>query len=541
MSEKQLSKTYPQKWAQLSVLFGVCFVLFFVNLGQWDLWNPDEPRYAQVSKEMVNRGDWILMHLNGKVYAEKPPLFFWAVAVSSFLMNGFNSFSARLPSALFGTLTVLLTFFLGKKLYCSRTGFLSGLVLATSVEFAYLTTRANIDATLTFFTTASLLCFVTWYYDRKWVPLYGFYVAMALATLTKGPVGFLLPLLVGLVYLAVERDWQGIRKMRLVSGLLLLVVIVLCWYLPAVLRGGRSYLNYTLFHQTIDRYAEGWSHVRPFYYYFLNFPVDFLPWMVFLPAAFVSLYRKRQGEKRREFLLLMVWFVVIFLFFSLSKGKRELYLLPLYPAASLMVGKVWCDFITTPMEHFKQEWITAPLHGLMAFALLGGLAIPLVLWIKLPSYLAYGVPVALMFVVGAIALFFICRQRRYGVVFFLLVAIVTSGFFYVFRVVFPLVNPYKSARYLSQEIVLQMKPGDKLAFYGDFNGAPYHFYTGIVPVPVLQKREDLYQFLRSSERVFCLLRYKEFVKFLIDPGRPPVNLIARRAVGGNDMALITNQ
>ena len=81
-------------------------------------------------------------------------------------MNGVNSFSARFPSALLGTLTVLLAFFLGGKLYCSRTGFLSGLVLATNVEFAYLTTRANIDATLTFFTTASLLCFIYWYGDR---------------------------------------------------------------------------------------------------------------------------------------------------------------------------------------------------------------------------------------------------------------------------------------------------------------------------------------------------------------------------------------
>ena len=185
MPEGRFSRAYPQKWGQLLVLFGVCFVLFFVNLGQWDLWNPDEPRYAQVSREMVSSGDWILMHLNGQVYGEKPPLFFWAIGLSSFLMNGFNSFSARFPSALFGTLTVLLTFFLGKKLYCSRTGFLSGLVLATNVEFAYLATRANIDATLTFFTTASLLCFIHWYGDRKRLSIYGFYRCHGFCDLDK--------------------------------------------------------------------------------------------------------------------------------------------------------------------------------------------------------------------------------------------------------------------------------------------------------------------------------------------------------------------
>jgi 4-amino-4-deoxy-L-arabinose transferase-like glycosyltransferase len=541
MHEGRFSRAYPQKWGQLLVLFGVCFVLFFVNLGQWDLWNPDEPRYAQVSREMVSSGDWILMHLNTQVYGEKPPLFFWAIGLCSFLMNGVNSFAARFPSALFGTLTVLLTFILGGKLYCSRTGFLSGLVLATNVEFAYLTTRANIDATLTFFTTASLLCFIYWYGDRKRLSIYGFYVAMAFATLTKGPVGFLLPLLVALVYLVIQKDWQSIRKMRLFSGLVLLLAIVLCWYLPAVLKGGREYLDYTLFRQTIGRYAEGWSHVRPFYYFFYNFPGDFLPWMLFLPAGIIHLYTGVGNEKRKESLFLLVWFSVIFLFFTFSKGKRELYLLPLYPAASIIVGKVWYDFLSTPMEQLKHEWISFPLYGLIGVLLIGGLAIPLGLWIRLPAYLVYGFPMALFMIGGSIALFLSWRKKRYGVVFLLIVAIMTGGFFYTLRVVFPLINPYKSARYLSQEIVSRMKPGEKLGYYGTFMTAPYNFYTGIVPIVELEKEEDLDHFLQSPERVYCLLRYRELVSLQKTPGRPKMEMIVRRGVGGSDMVLISNQ
>lgn len=190
----------PQSWAQVALLLGLCFVIYFVNLGQWDLWNPDEPRYAQVSREMVNGGDWILMHRNGAIYTDKPPLFFWIIALSSFLWQGLTPFSVRFPSALFGTLTVLLTFFIGKRLYSSRTGFLSGLILATSVQFAYLSIRGNIDTTLTFFTTASILCFLQWYQRRqegeassermRGLSFYGYYVGMALATLAKGPVGF---------------------------------------------------------------------------------------------------------------------------------------------------------------------------------------------------------------------------------------------------------------------------------------------------------------------------------------------------------------
>jgi 4-amino-4-deoxy-L-arabinose transferase-like glycosyltransferase len=156
-------KLFGWFWVQILILLVFCSFLFVVGVGRWDLWNPDEPRYAQVSKEMVEREDWVLMHVNGKTYADKPPLFSWLIALSSLLWQGFTSFSARFPSGLFGTLTVLLTFFLGEKLYGLRTGFLSALILATSFEFAYLSTRANIDATLAFFTTISIFFFLHWY------------------------------------------------------------------------------------------------------------------------------------------------------------------------------------------------------------------------------------------------------------------------------------------------------------------------------------------------------------------------------------------
>ncbi len=541
MSEKRFSFEYPQKWVQGLVLFGFCFVLFFVNLGQWDLWNPDEPRYAQVAREMVTGGDWILMHVNQRVYGDKPPLFFWVVGLSSFLLNGFTSFSVRFPSALFGTLTVLLTFFLGRKLYCSRSGFLSGFILATNVEFHYLATRANIDTTLTFFTTAALLCFFHWYGDRKRLSIYGFYVAMAFATLTKGPVGFILPLLVALIYLGVQREWQSIRKMRLFTGLALLLAIVLCWYLPAVLKGGREYLDYTIFRQSIDRYSEGWSHARSFLYYFYIFPTDFMPWTLFLPAGFIHLCKGIGKEKRKESLFLLIWFSVIFLFFTLSKGKRELYLAPLYPAASVIVGKLWFDFISTPMERLKREWISVPLYALMGAALIGGLALPWVLRATLPAYQAYGVPVTLLMVGGSIALFLSWRKKRYGVVFLLVVAIMSAGLFYTLGVVYPLVNPYKSARYLSQEIVSRIKPGERLGYLGTNMTAPFNFYTGIVPIIELKKKEELDRFLQSPERVYSLLLYKEFVSLQKRLERPNMELIARRGVGSRDMVLISNR
>ncbi len=551
MLEKPFSKIYPQKWIQIALLILFCIFLFFVNLNRWDLWNPDEPRYAQVAREIVNGGDWILMHFNGKTYGDKPPLFFWLIAFSSYLGQGFNSFSARFPSAFFGTLTVLFTFFLGRMLYSSRTGFLSGLVLATSLEFAYLSTRANIDATLTFFTTAAFFCFFQWYRSTKeekgreklsrGLSIYGFYGAMALATLAKGPVGFILPLLVSLIYLSLQKDWKAIKGMRLLPGMLLFMVIVLSWYLPAVLSGGRDYLQETLFKHTVDAYAKGWTHVRPIYYYLYNFPVDFLPWIFFLPAAVAYGYSREKMEKRREFSFLLLWFAIVFIFFSLSKGKRGLYLLPLYPAVSLMVGKLWDDLISTPMERFRNEWISFPLYGLMGLALIGGAALPWIVSMKFPSYLPYTLPFVFLLVGGSLVLFVLYRFKHYGAILFVLIGMMAGGYFYTARVIFPLVNPYKSARFICQEITSRIQPGGELAIFGGFGTGPYNFYTGVVPILELEEKEALFLFLGSSERVFCLLEFRDFSQFQQTEGRPKVQLISRRKVGDDDIVLISNR
>ncbi len=564
--KKQWSNLWNHPSGQVGLLLVLCFALYFVNLGQWDLWNPDEPRYAQVAREMVNGGDWILMHLNGQIYTDKPPLFFWLIAFSSFLWQGFSSFAVRFPSAFFGTMTVFLTFLLGRKLFSFRTGLISAFILATSAEFAYLSTRANIDATLTFFTTASIFCFFRWHQynpphpsplpngEREGVRgdpmkkgnrgnlfIYGFYVGMGLATLAKGPVGFLLPLLVCLTHLIFQKDWKGLRAMKLIPGMLLFFVIVGCWYVPALVKGGKEYFDATLMHHTVERFAKGSSHIRPFYYYLFNFPADFLPWFLFLPGAIAYSLSEEVSNKKKELLFLLIWCGVIFLFFSISKGKRGLYLLPLFPAVSLMVGKLLEDFVSSSMKHFRKEWVSIPLYGFMGLLLVGGGAIPWLVSMKFHSYLSYSLPVAFLLAGGSIAMFVLYRFRLYGAVFTLLIGMMAGTFFYATRIVFPLINPYKSARFISQEITSRIQAGDKLAIYGDFVFAPYNYYTEIVPILELEKREEFIRFLQSEERVFCLLKFRDFTQFQTMGDRPKIELIARRNVGGDDMVLISNR
>jgi len=579
--QRKFRQLFQQPPVQIFILLNVCFFLFILGLGRWDLWNPDEPRYAQVAKEMVEGRDWILMHVNGNTYVDKPPLFFWLIALSSFLWQGFTSFSARFPSGLFATLTVLLTFFLGKKLHGSRTGFLSALILATSFEFAYLSTRANIDATLTFFTTTSIFFFLYWYQhskeegdgekDKGSLSIYGFYIGMAFATLAKGPVGFILPLMVSLVYLLVQKDWKAVKRMELLTGMALCFVVVLSWYLPAVLKGGQNFLNETLLHHTIDRFAKGSSHIRPYYYYLTNFPVDFLPWSLFLPGAIVYGFSEKKAGISRGFLFLLIWFVAIFLFFSFSKGKRAIYLLPLYPAASLLVGRLWDDYLSSSGRFSVREaWITLPVYLFIIVFLLMGIflyAAPIVASFSIgPSapkilkmiikgtgaaaeYLSYVprwsvIPFVFLLVGLGILLSLAHGLRFQSLVFVLLVATVGIGFFYATRVIFRLVNPYKSARFISQEITQTMKPEEKLVMYGDIGSAvtaQYNFYTGIVPILEIENEGEVIDLFRSKERVFCLFRYRDYERLSREYSGVPLQLITRRNVGDRDMAFISNR
>ena len=394
---------------------------------------------------------------------------------------------------------------------------------------------------------------------------------MALATLAKGPVGFILPLMVSLVYLLVQKDWKAMKRMRLLTGMALCFVVVLSWYLPAVLKGGQHFLNETLVHHTIDRFAKGSSHVRPIYYYLINFPVDFLPWFLFLRGAIVYGFSERKEGISKGFLFLLIWFAAIFIFFSFSRGKRAIYLLPLYPAASLMVGRFWDDSLSGSSQFpVRKIWITLPVYLFIVLFFLMGIFLYVVpalanfsVDLSTPriiktivkgaasgaKYLSYvprwSVIPFIFLLVGSGILLSLAQGLRYkSLVFILIVATAGMGYFYTTRVIFPLVNPYKSARFISQEIVQKIKPGEKLVMYGYIGSAvtaQYNFYTGIVPILETENGAEVIDFFRSKEKVFCLVESDDYENLVRKYTDLSLNLIIRRGVGSRDMVVVSNR
>ena len=356
------------------LLLLVAAVILFINIGGWDLWNPDEPRYAEVAREMLKTGNYIVPHINGEIYPDKPPVFFWLIALCSKPFGDVSAATARFPSALAALGVIFLTCLLGRKLYNPTVGFFAGLILLSTTQFFWLALRANIDVTLTLWTTLAIFLLYCGYTRErgKHVCYLLAYFFMGLATITKGPVGIAIPLVTMLLYCITQKQYGQLKKLDLLPGLIIIAATAALWLVPACILGGNEYTQNILFKQTVGRAVDSYSHKQPFYYYLVNFPADFNPWTIFIPSAVIFFWRKKKQGGQLNLTFPLVWFAGTFIFFSLVSGKRNLYLLPLYPAAALLMARFWYDVIEAAKEQ-PAKLITIPFYILFGALTLGSL------------------------------------------------------------------------------------------------------------------------------------------------------------------------
>lgn len=505
-------------------------VMFF-NLGGWDLWNPDEPRYAEVAREMLMRGEYLVPHLNGEVYFDKPPLFFAIIALFSKLTGEVTALSARLPSAVFGVLTLLVVFALGGRLKGPSMGMLSALILCTSFQFFWLSRRANIDATLTFFTTLSIFAFFVGGHSERnrWAPYLLGYLSMALGFLVKLQPAVIVPFLAIVPYFLWKRgkgfvlDWAHLPGFTAFSG------ILLGWVLLTLESQGLPYLRGLLWERTAATFFHSPGHDRPIYYYLYNFPVQFMPWGIFLPSAVLFCIRKH-----RETLFPFLWFSLVFLFFSLSEAKRGLYLLPLYPAAALMTGWLWWG------TGIGERLLRIPLHFSAVSFLILGIAAPFgglyarKLWEGAPEA---GMLAGFPLILSGLLLFLSMRKGNKTLGFWTIVLVTSWLYILCCWKVLPAVNPYKSYRFLCQKVLQVLEEGDHLVVYRR-QGSEINFYTGIVPILRVYDPERL-KVLLSTRRVVCVLRQRDLERLRQEGVK--VRVVAVQKVGGKSLAIITNK
>ena len=371
-------------------LLCLCAVVFFYGLGRLPFIGPDEPRYAEVAREMYTTGDWITPRLGGIKWFEKPALTYWLLA-AGYAVFGENEFGARFGVAAVSTFGALLLYFFGRRARSARFGYLSAAALVTCGLWPGFARGVTCDLPLTVAIETALLSFFLWESKesetgagRLW---YVFCFALGLATLAKGLVGVVLPMMIIAPYLILTGAWKSLLRPRLlILGALIFLGTAAVWYAPVIARNGREFIDEFFVGHHFRRYLSNkYRHPQPFYFFPLVAVAGSFPWSFYLLSSvgqtLVCLGRRlsRSNIERsgviwgllrqtkvcpadRLNLLLLFWIAAPIVFFSFSWSKLPGYILPVFPAVALMVGmqleRWWSDESRPPMA---PRFLTAPL------------------------------------------------------------------------------------------------------------------------------------------------------------------------------------
>ncbi|MFZ0802437.1 MAG: glycosyltransferase family 39 protein [Terriglobales bacterium] len=330
------------------LLAGFCGFLFFYGLAYFGLVGADEPRYAQVAREMLARHDWITPTLGGKPWLEKPPLYYWQ-AMLAYRFFGVSDWAARLPSAVDATFMVIAIYLFFRR-FRPGSELDAALMTVSAAGMIGFARAASMDMALAATFTIALLAWYVWQESSAQLYLWLAYGFVALGMLAKGPVApFLAAVVIGIFSVA-KGDYRILRRMLSIPGVLLFCVVALPWYVAVQVRNPDFFHAFILKHN-LERFSSNlYRHREPFWYYIPVVVLAILPWTVFAVAAVAETIRAWWSQ-RREMLksadgnedtlnvFLLIWLLVPVIFFSISQSKLPGYILPALPAGTLLLSE----------------------------------------------------------------------------------------------------------------------------------------------------------------------------------------------------------
>ena len=438
------------------LLAGFCGFFFFFGLAFFGLIGADEPRYAQVAREMLARHDWITPTLGGKPWLEKPPLYYWQ-AMLAYRIFGVSDWAARLPSAVDATLMIVAVYLLVRRLRpgSELDGALLTAAAAGVIGFAR---AASTDMPLAATFTIALLTWYAWHETESKQYLAIFYAACALGMLAKGPVAPVLAAVVIVLFAVARRDYSLIHRTLWIPGILLFCVLALPWYI-AVQYKNPDFFHIFIVEHNLERFGTNlYRHKEPFWYYVPVMLLALVPWTVYVVTSIVETVRVWWAERREITrsedawdIFLLIWLVVPVVFFSLSQSKLPGYIVPALPAGTLLLA----DYVGRRVAAgARPNFILILLHATVAAAPL----VPalMIQYILLQHRLPWGQGAMISFSFAAalaIGIMITLRTRLgLGALRFVTLVPVVLAVAAVLRLGAPALDSMLSARPLAQEI-----------------------------------------------------------------------------------------
>jgi 4-amino-4-deoxy-L-arabinose transferase-like glycosyltransferase len=329
----------------LTLLVAGAVLVSFYRLGAGSLWDQDEALYAQMSREILQTGDWITLHIDGSPWYVHPPLAMWLVAATARLA-GWSEFTVRFWSAAATVVMVVVTVLLGQRLFTRRTGLLAGAILATTFQLLVQSHLVVFDTVLLAWMLLAVYAFVRAYQGGRRVDYLWFFLCAGLATLTKGPIGLLLPALVIVPFVTLRRAWHRWREVPWAAGVALYVVVGLSWYAVETWLHGWAFASPVFGYYGVGRFFGVVEYqTGPWYFYAPVLVLGAFPWTAFWPAAVA--YHARRLEVDGS-LFVALWCMITLVFYSLAGTKIPNYILPVYPFAAIGVAALWDAALEAP-------------------------------------------------------------------------------------------------------------------------------------------------------------------------------------------------
>jgi len=508
-------------------------LLFFPRLGARALWS-SEGRWAEIAREMRLNSNYFWPTINGKVYYDKPLLSYWLVVGAAHFTGGINEAAARLPCTVSGLIGVALTMILAHRFYDRRTALLAGFILATSYSFVFFSRHASADVETVTGELAAVILFLRYRERPEGWSIVGAWIVMAVTSLTKGLLGFVLPLLVVGTYYSLAEGWKELsarfsRPGRLIAWLIeqnrwlfnwktvpAAAIAGAVYYVPFAISHARMHSEAGIamvFRENVMRFLSPFDHRGPVYLYFGAIFALMAPWSVFLPSALISAHAKRNAAEGQGDRFALVYFWATFVFFTLSGSRRSYYLLPILPAAAMLVARLFIE-ARAQIPIVARHLMNLGYFLLIAAAVCGVLMLipPTARPRILNSYPPSPAPIvfALFWMAAMAGVVYALRDFRPSKIALSTALVAYLAWVYLFVFAMPGIERYRGEQPFAQAVRAQLKDDlSGLAMYRIWGPSLVFYLSPERSIPEFEQPETLGKFARENHVRWLIVRERD--------------------------------